>query len=70
MLVVEDTVTTTGGSTISAIESGSVTRVSRSPALAVVDRLAGGGEKIAAEAGAPYETPTTIGEHLPGPPDK
>ena len=38
--------------------------------LAVVDRLAGGGDRIAAEAGAPYETLTTIDDIYPDRPDK
>ena len=38
--------------------------------LAVVDRLAGGGEKIEAAAGAPYRALTTIDEIYPDRPDR
>jgi len=69
VLVVEDTVTT-GGSTISAIERIRDEGFEIAGVLAVVDRLAGGGEKIAAEAGAPYETLTTIDDIYPERPDK
>jgi orotate phosphoribosyltransferase len=69
VLVVEDTVTT-GGSTISAIERIRDEGFEIVGVLAVVDRLAGGGERIAAEAGAPYETLTTIDDIYPDRPDK
>jgi orotate phosphoribosyltransferase len=68
-LVVEDTVTT-GGSTATAIErireEGLVVR----GVVAVVDRLAGGGEKIEAAAGAPYRALITIDEIYPDRPDR
>ena len=38
--------------------------------LAVVDRLAGGGEKIEAAAGAPYRALVTIDEIYPDRPDR
>ena len=69
VLVVEDTVTT-GGSTVSAIERIRDEGFEIAGVLAVVDRLAGGGEKIAAGAGAPYETLTTIEDIYPDRPDK
>lgn len=69
VLVVEDTVTT-GGSTISAIERIRDEGFEIAGVLAVVDRLVGGGEKIAAEAGAPYATLTTIDDIYPDRPDK
>lgn len=64
VLAVEDTVTT-GGSTLSAIERICEEGFEIAGVLAVVDRLAGGGERIAAEAGAPYETLTTIDDIYP-----
>lgn len=69
VLVVEDTVTT-GGSTLSAIERIREEGFEVAGVLAVVDRLAGGGERLAAEAGAPYETLTTIDDIYPERPDK
>ena len=50
-LVVEDTVTT-GGSTVGAIERIREQGLEVAAVLAVVDRLAGGGEKIEAAAGS------------------
>jgi orotate phosphoribosyltransferase len=69
VLVVEDTVTT-GGSTVSAIERIREQGLEIVGALAVVDRLAGGGEAIAAAAGAPYEALTTIDDIYPDRPDR
>lgn len=69
VLVVEDTVTT-GGSTISAIERIVDEGFEIAGVLAVVDRLAGGGEKIAASVDAPYTTLTTIDDVYPDRPDK
>jgi orotate phosphoribosyltransferase len=69
VLVVEDTVTT-GGSTVSAIERIREQGLEIVGALAVVDRLAGGGEAIAAAAEAPYETLTTIDDIYPERPDR
>jgi orotate phosphoribosyltransferase len=68
-LVVEDTVTT-GGSTVSAIEMIGEQGLEIAGVLAVVDRLAGGGEKIEAAAGAPYRALVSIDELYPDRPDK
>jgi len=64
VLVVEDTVTT-GGSTISAIARLMDEGFKVAGVLAVVDRLAGGGDAIAAAADAPYTTLTTIDDIHP-----
>jgi orotate phosphoribosyltransferase len=68
-LVVEDTVTT-GGSTATAIgrirEEGLVV----AGVAAVVDRLAGGAERIEAAAEAPYRALVTIDEIYPDRPDR
>lgn len=69
VLVVEDTVTT-GGSTISAIERISGEGFEIAGVLSVVDRLAGGAERISEAAGAPYEALTTIDDVYPDRPDK
>jgi len=68
VLVVEDTVTT-GGSTISAIERLRDEGFEVAGVLAVVDRLAGGGDAIAAAADAPYTALTTIDDIYPDRPD-
>jgi orotate phosphoribosyltransferase len=68
VLVVEDTVTT-GGSTVSAIERIRSEGLEIAGTLAVVDRLAGGGEAIAAAADAPYRALVTIDEIYPERPD-
>jgi orotate phosphoribosyltransferase len=68
-LVVEDTVTT-GGSTASAIERIREEGLEVAGVVAVVDRLAGGGERIEAAAGAPYLALTTIDEIYPERPDR
>ena len=68
-LVVEDTVTT-GGSTASAIERIREEGVEIAAVLSVVDRLAGGGERIEAAAGAPYRSLVTIDELYPERPDR
>ena len=68
VLVVEDTVTT-GGSTVSAIERIRDEGFEIAGVLSLVDRLAGGGEKIAAAADAPYTALTTIDEIYPDRPD-
>ena len=68
-LVVEDTVTT-GGSTVSAIERIREEQLEIVGALCVVDRLAGGGEAIAAAARAPYRALVTIDEIYPDRPDR
>lgn len=69
ILVVEDTVTT-GGSTISAIERLRNEGFEIAGVLALVDRLAGGGEAIAAAAEAPYTTLTTVDDIYPDRPDR
>jgi orotate phosphoribosyltransferase len=68
-LVVEDTVTS-GGSTVSAIERIAEQGLEVAGVVAVVDRLAGGGEKIEAAAGAPYRALLTIDEIYPDRPDR
>jgi orotate phosphoribosyltransferase len=68
-LVVEDTVTT-GGSTAQAIERVKEERLEVAGVVAVVDRLAGGAERIEAAAGAPYRALTTIDEIYPDRPDR
>jgi orotate phosphoribosyltransferase len=68
-LVVEDTVTS-GGSTVSAIERIAEQGLEVAGVVAVVDRLAGGGERIEAAAGAPYRALLTIDEIYPDRPDQ
>jgi orotate phosphoribosyltransferase len=68
-LIVEDTVTT-GGSTVGAIERVGEQGLEIVSVLAIVDRLAGGGEKIEAAAGAPYRALVTIDEIYPDRPDR
>jgi len=68
VLVVEDTVTT-GGSTVKAIERIREQGLEPVSVIAVVDRLAGGGEAIEAAA-APYRALVTIDELYPGRPDR
>lgn len=63
-LVVEDTVTS-GASTVAAIERIREQGLEIAAALAVVDRLAGGGAAIEAAAGAPYRALVTIDELYP-----
>jgi orotate phosphoribosyltransferase len=67
-LVVEDTVTT-GGSTAGAIERIREEGLEVAGTLAVVDRLAGGAERIEAAAEAPYRSLVTIDELYPERPD-
>jgi orotate phosphoribosyltransferase len=69
VLVVEDTVTT-GGSTVAAIELVREQGLEVAAVLAVVDRLAGGGERIEAAAEAPYRALLTIDEIYPERPDR
>lgn len=69
VLVVEDTVTT-GGSTVSAIERIQSEGLQIVATLCVVDRLAGGGDAIAAAADAPFVALTTIDDIYPGRPDR
>jgi orotate phosphoribosyltransferase len=68
-LVVEDTVTT-GGSTARAIERIHEQGLEVAGVLAVVDRLAGGAERIEAAAGAPYRSLLTIDQIYPDRPDR
>jgi orotate phosphoribosyltransferase len=68
-LVVEDTVTT-GGSTAQAIERVKEEGLEIAGVVAVVDRLAGGAQRIEAAAGAPYRALVTIDEIYPDRPDK
>jgi orotate phosphoribosyltransferase len=67
-LIVEDVVTT-GGSTLRAIEAVRAAGCEVCGVVAVLDRLAGGGEAIAAAAGAPYEPLTTIEDVYPDRPE-
>src|SRR3954469_10481435 len=68
-LVVEDTVTT-GGSTVAAIERIREGGLEIKASLCVVDRLAGGGDAIAAAAEAPFRALVTIDEIYPDRPDR
>ena len=69
-LIVEDVVTT-GGSTIQAIEAVRAEGHDVCGVIAVLDRLAGGGEAIRRAAdGAPYEALTTIDDVYPDRPDR
>jgi len=68
-LVVEDTVTT-GGSTAEAIARVQEEGLEIAGVIAVVDRLAGGAEKIEAAAAAPYRALVTIDELYPDRPDR
>jgi orotate phosphoribosyltransferase len=68
-LIVEDVVTT-GGSTVRAIERVTEEGLEVAGIIAVVDRLAGGGEAIEAAAGAPYRPLFTIDDVYPDRPDK
>ena len=69
VLVVEDTVTT-GGSTVSAIERIREEGLEIAGTLCVVDRLAGGGDAIAAAADAPFHALATIDDVFPDRPDR
>src|SRR5215203_5730993 len=68
-LIVEDVVTT-GGSTLQAIEALREEGLQIVGVVSVLDRLAGGGERIAAAADAPYEPLTTIDDVYPDRPDR
>ena len=69
-LVVEDVVTT-GGSTIKAIDRIRDEGFEICGVMAILDRLAGGGDAIrAAAGGAPYTTLTTIDDVYPERPDR
>jgi orotate phosphoribosyltransferase len=68
-LVVEDVVST-GGSTIQAIDALREAGHEICGVVSVLDRLAGGGERIAAAAGAPYRALVTIDDIYPERPDR
>ena len=68
-LVVEDVVTT-GGSTLLTIEALLEAGHEIVGVLSVLDRLAGGADRIEAAAGAPYAALTTIDEVYPERPDR
>src|SRR3954447_4361070 len=68
-LIVEDVVTT-GGSTIQAIEAVREAGHEIVGVVAILDRLAGGAERIREAARAPYEPLTTIDEVYPRRPDR
>jgi orotate phosphoribosyltransferase len=68
-LVVEDVVST-GGSTIQAIEALQEAGLEICGVVSVLDRLAGGGERIAAAAAAPYVALVTIDDVYPQRPDR
>lgn len=68
-LVVEDVVTT-GGSTLEAIERVREAGLEVVGVVAVLDRLAGGGDAIAEAAGAPYVALATIDDVYPDRPDR
>jgi orotate phosphoribosyltransferase len=68
-LVVEDVVST-GGSTLQAIEALHEAGHRICGVVSVLDRLAGGGERIAAAAGAPYVALVTIDDIYPERPDR
>ena len=68
-VVVEDVVTT-GGSTLAAIEALQDEGRTIVGVISVLDRLAGGGAKIEAAAGAPYVALTTIDDVYPDRPDR
>ncbi len=63
-VVVEDVVTT-GGSTVEAIEALQAEGRTIVGVVSVLDRLAGGAERIAAACGAPYVALTTIDDVYP-----
>jgi orotate phosphoribosyltransferase len=68
-LVVEDVVST-GGSTVVAIEALQEAGHAICGVVTVLDRLAGGGERIEAAAGAPYVALVTIDDIYPDRPDR
>ncbi len=69
LMLVEDVVTT-GGSTLRALEAVQQEGHIVCGVLAICDRLAGGGEAIAAAAQAPYRALVTIDEVYPERPDR
>jgi orotate phosphoribosyltransferase len=68
-LIVEDVVTT-GGSTLQAIDAVREAGHEIVGVVAVLDRLAGGAERIREAAGAPYEALATIDDVYPDRPDR
>ncbi len=68
-LVVEDVVST-GGSTLAAVAALQEAGHEICGVVSVVDRLAGGGGRIAAAAGAPYVALTTVDDIYPERPDR
>ena len=68
-VVVEDVVST-GGSTVAAIEALRAAGHDICGVLSVLDRLAGGAERIEAAAGAPYVGLVTIDDVYPERPDR
>jgi orotate phosphoribosyltransferase len=68
-VVVEDVVTT-GGSTLAAIEALQAEGRQIVGVVSVLDRLAGGGERIEQAAGAPYVPLATIDDVYPDRPDR
>jgi orotate phosphoribosyltransferase len=68
-VIVEDVVTT-GGSTLQAIEAVREAGHEIVGVISVLDRLAGGAERIAAAAGAPYVACATIDDVYPDRPDR
>ena len=68
-VVVEDVVTT-GGSTLAAIEALQDEGRTIVGVVSVLDRLAGGGERIEQAAGAPYVPLATIDDVYPERPDR
>ena len=68
-LIVEDVVTT-GGSTLQAIAAVREAGHEIVGVVAVLDRLAGGAERIREAAGAPYEAFATIDDVYPDRPDR
>jgi orotate phosphoribosyltransferase len=68
-VVVEDVVST-GGSTVQAIEALQEAGHEICGVVSVLDRLAGGAERIAAAAGAPYVALVTIDDIYPERPDR
>jgi orotate phosphoribosyltransferase len=68
-LIVEDVVTT-GGSTLQAIQAVRDAGHTIAGVVAILDRLAGGAERIREAAGAPYEALATIDDVYPQRPDR
>jgi orotate phosphoribosyltransferase len=68
-VIVEDVVTT-GGSTLQAIDAVREAGHAIVGVIAVLDRLAGGAEKIEAAAGAPFVACATIDQVYPDRPDR